>query len=981
MRRITRLLAAVALVCIALPAQAELELWQFRTEFLRAVYYSQQHELLVPHMARSFENSLGFHRQLFDWTPSEPIVVLMQDFGDFGHGGTSTVPWNYISIGIEPFDYIYDTMPANERLNWLMHHELVHVVATDKATRGDARWRTLFAGKVAPTAEQPISMLYSWMTSPRWYAPRWYHEGIAVFLETWMSGGMGRVLGGYDEMVFRTMILEDRPFYEVVGLESEGTAIDFQVGQNSYLYGTRFVTWLALTHGPDQIVRWFDRSEGSARSIATQFERVYGEPLSRAWSKWIAWEREWQTANLARVRKYAVTQDRPVTSGAIGSVSRAFVDPAGRTMYAAVNYPGRPAHIAAISLDDGTERSLTPIDGPALYFVTSLAYDPDRATLFFTTDNSGSWRDLNALDLATGRTRRLSTNARAGDLVVNRADHSLWAVQHHNGLATIVRFLPPFDTWQALVTLPYGHDIFALDLSPDGTTLVATMIDIAGTQRIVRAPTEKIAAGEAAFEPVYEFQNSVAESFVFSADGKSLYGTSYFTGVSNIYRIDVASKSMAALTNAESGYFRPVPLADGSLVAFRFTAQGFRPVRITPETREDIEPVVFLGQKVIETYPKLRDWNVGSPLKVDLAAVKKDAGRYRPLREFRFASWYPVIEGYKNNVAAGVRANLADPLSLHNLSVTITASPDPDLPSGERFHAKARWDHFPWSIRAGHNATDFYDLFGPTKTSRKGSYLAVEWERPLLDERPRNLTLSFSAAGYSGLDRLPAYQNVPATFDSYYGVSGGLSYRKLRNTIGGVEPERGVAVSVGLDGDVVKGDLIERASTSLDIGVPLPIDHSSLWLRGAAGYSWGDPLQTFSNFYFGGFGNNWVDHGSVRRYRDAESFPGAEINEFEANNYGKLTLEWMLPPVRFTRLGAPSFYANWMHAGLFVQGLTTNPWGSLGRREFLGAGAQVDFKIVIFTNLESTLSLGWAAARENGESRGREAMVSLKILR
>ena len=60
-----------------------------------------------------------------------------------------------------------------------------------------------------------------------------------------MAGGMGRILGGYDEMVFRTMVLENAYFYDVVGLESEGTTIDFQVGQNSYLYGTRFVTWLA----------------------------------------------------------------------------------------------------------------------------------------------------------------------------------------------------------------------------------------------------------------------------------------------------------------------------------------------------------------------------------------------------------------------------------------------------------------------------------------------------------------------------------------------------------------------------------------------------------------------------------------------------------------------------------------------------------------------------------------------------------------
>ena len=134
------------LMAAALPAPAQ-QLYSRQTEQLNLIYYDKAHEYLSYHLARCFENSLAFHRGLFDYTPSGPVAVLMQDFGDYGHGGTSTVPWNYISIGIEPFDYVYETMPANERMNWLMHHELVHVVATDKAAGSDLRYRSLFRGR------------------------------------------------------------------------------------------------------------------------------------------------------------------------------------------------------------------------------------------------------------------------------------------------------------------------------------------------------------------------------------------------------------------------------------------------------------------------------------------------------------------------------------------------------------------------------------------------------------------------------------------------------------------------------------------------------------------------------------------------------------------------------------------------------------------------------------------------------------------
>ena len=60
-------------------------------------------------------------------------------------------------------------------------------------------------------------------------------EGIAVFVDTWMAGGLGRAQSGYDEMVFRSMVKDDAPFYDPLGLVSEGTKVDFQLETNSSL--------------------------------------------------------------------------------------------------------------------------------------------------------------------------------------------------------------------------------------------------------------------------------------------------------------------------------------------------------------------------------------------------------------------------------------------------------------------------------------------------------------------------------------------------------------------------------------------------------------------------------------------------------------------------------------------------------------------------------------------------------------------------
>ena len=171
-----------------------------------------------------------------------------------------------------------------------------------------------------------------------------------------------------------------------------------------------------------------------------------------------------------------------------------------------------------------------------------------------------------------------------------------------------------------------------------------------------------------------------------------------------------------------------------------------------------------------------------------------------------------------------------------------------------------------------------------------------------------------------------------------------------------------------------------RGRGHLAVGMPLPLTHSSLWLRSSLGYSWGERDNTLSNFYFGGFGNNWVDYQSVRRYHEYYAFPGLELNELEANNYGRLMAEWNLPPVRFKRAGWPSFYLTWMSPAIFTSAIVSDTEDDELRRTLYNVGAQIDFKVVIFSNLSATLSVGYAHAFEDGGGAGDEVMISLKIL-
>ncbi|MGE5758747.1 MAG: YncE family protein [Gemmatimonadota bacterium] len=986
------LLAVVVLSGASTPTRLAAQFQTLETRNLRLIYTSPLQSYLVPQVSRSFQNSLQFYRRLYDYTPQGKITVLLHDLWHYGNAGARPLPENHITVGIEPYSHEYESAPAPERMTSSLNHEMAHIVTVDKATGSDRFFRSIFFGKVTPDAAAPPSMLYGYLTTPRWYSPRWYLEGIATYYETWMNGGLGRAIGPYDEMVFRTLVRDSARIYDVVGLESEGTTIDFQVGVNSYLYGTRFVSYLALRYGNDSLLAWYNRSAGSRRWFASQFGHVYGRSLEDEWGRWIAWERDWQHANLAAIRMHPTTVARPITAqrraGALGSVSRAFYDSAGHRILVAIRYPGQEAAIAAIDVATGRIRRLHDVQGAAGFSVTSLAYDRASGTLFYTTNNA-DWRHLVSLDSKTGRTTVLQHDARIGDLVFNPADRSLWGVRHDDGYSTLVRVPAPWREWKQVWTLPYGEDLFDLDIAPDGSTLIGSMSEVDGSQRLVRMEVAALLRGDTTHTVLYEFGDWSPSNFVYSPDGRFLFGSSYYSGVSNIYRYDLEARVMRPLSNAETGFFKPVPLTGetgDSVLVFAYSGRGFVPALIPNQVTDSVSAIRFLGNAIAEQRPEVQTWMPPPVSSLQADSVTTPARPYRSLRNFRLDSAYPVAEGYEDAAghaaaAVGVRLNFSDRIGATALDVTASASPDRRLSPDERYHLAAVFHHWGWTASATWNRADFYDFFGPTKLSRRGWSVGLAHQGNLIFDTPRSLTYTLEAQAYGDLATLPEYQGVRASFDKLQSFSGSLAYASLRRSLGAVEDELGTTWDLQLRGNEVNGTLFPRWNLDASKGVLLPLDHSSLWLRGSAGSALGgNRSDPFANFFFGGFANNWVDHRAIKQFRETESFPGVDINAVGGSNYAKVQAEWTTPPLRFRRAGSPGFYFRWVDLSLYTTGLVTNVDHRALRRKLASVGAQLDVRSITLSHLESTFSVGYAAAVERGRPFHSAWMFSFKIM-
>ena len=456
------------------------------------------------------------------WQADDPAAGLLgprQCDGDRARRGTgSTSTWRRRHSPSRP------SARANGCSRWRTTKS-VHLATFDRASPDDMRFRQLFGGKVTPTAEHPETLLYNYLTSPRNTAPRWYFEGSAVFMETWLGGGYGRAQGGYDEMMFRAMVRDEARFYDPLG-----TGLDRHRGR---FPGRR--KRLPVRHAVHELPGdrvWAGeapRLVAARRGIAAFLLRRLPSACSasrsnQAWQNWIAWEHEFQTKNLAAVREHPVTplSQRRAHVGLGRPVAR-------RRQRRRPHAVRRRSLPRAASRTSSRSRSRTvpspssqEVKGAMQYRVASLALDPEAGTLFYTTDNltlpqpdGVRPEDRQVEDAAQGPAHRRSGIQPGRPIALGAAHeqrlrhpraHPLSRTRNGSRCTFSSTARSP-STWTSHPTARwYRPRMAGLDSSRAGAQVMQV--------RVMK--TDSLLAGDATPLRTLEFGSSVPEGFVFS---------------------------------------------------------------------------------------------------------------------------------------------------------------------------------------------------------------------------------------------------------------------------------------------------------------------------------------------------------------------------------------------------------------------------------------------------------------------------------
>jgi hypothetical protein len=934
---------------------------------------------LVNHILNSAENALIPLKEIFDYTPTEKIVITVHDIYDYGFATTTSVPRNHIRLEIEPFEPGYENIPYTERFQWVISHELVHIAVNDKPANFERITRALFS-KAEPEQIQPLTVFFSLLTSYKRYTPRWHQESIAVYLETWLNGGYGRLLGNFDEMYFRCLVADNKEFPSDLYLDSKLSHTSFLLETLSYLYGGRFASYLALRFDPEKLFEWYKKSGFPfLTGFKSTFEDIFKISFDNAWKDFIKFEKNFQRENINKLKSSELSTITKILDEPVGWISQPYYDHTDNSIIFSHHQPHNLAAIKKVFLSTGTAKEIGTLQTPSLYQVSSTAYDQNLHLFFYTTNNNQFYRDLWMLEPSTKKSTLLFEDCRIGQLTVSQTTHELWGIQHAGAKASLLYSEYPYKKLESIAWFKTGEEIHQLAISPTGKLLAAVLHRSNGEQILILINADKLKS-TGIINYISLSEKGSPDNPSWSPDEKFIFWNAYTNGVSNIYRFNLENKEVEPLSNTIRGLFKPIFISNDYLFAFEFTSDGFYPVQIENKSAKHLPAINYLGQQIVKVYPHIMDIALHSanPSAENSVRISKTEN-YKGLLNLGVKSFIPVVTGFQKQKVLGIFTHFSDPLNFHDFILEAGYSPFNENPLGPKWHAKFEYEYLKKvKLKINYNAPDFFDLFNSRKRGMMGTLGNIQHTHYWIYDNPHKLKQQTNISIYKDVRFIN--DNLIRVMEDFMVVQTSINSKNQRKSIGSSDYEYGDEYNFTFSvfaSSPKKPQLASQIYADWSHLTTWFWDHNIFHFKFGFGHHFKNDRLMQSGYFFGGFGNREVEDAEVKQFRNLFRFPALQIYSLYADSFLKIHVENTFPPVR---LGGPSLcqhYLDHMDFSVYSQSLLIK---SNIEKGFVDLGSQLNLIFKHWYNLESTFSGGIAMAwYENSNSW--DWFLSYKLLK
>ncbi len=706
-------MAAVVLLHLPAPAASaasfppELKFRTFATPQV-IVHYHQGLEAMARQAAALATEILEHHETRYG-VPVRPVHLVIADTADDSNGFATPLPYPLVHIRAVPPDGTDEFGNHDGWLRLVLTHELAHIVHLEPARGLIGFGRQLFGR--AP------------FLFPNSFTPSWLIEGLATYEET-EGTAFGRGRNPDWRMLRRMAALagefpkEDRA---TIGLDA------WPGGQSAYIFGEAFVRDLTEQLG-DQTLPEIARVHSGRIIPYTDDWTAYTVTGASFHTRWKEWQRGEQKASAREadaIRARGLTPAQALTERGIRQTAPRFSPDGGWIAYTSRTLD-RYGEIRLVRPDGTGDRRLCRRNGG-----TGLAWSADGKTLVF--DEPEVYRtfsvfsDLLAVDVASGRRRRLTRGLRARDPDVSREGRIVFVRESGGGneLAEIGLDAQGL----CVLTASAPHTEWSNPRwSPSGDRIAAGRWSAGGFLDLVLVDS---ATGEVA-EVTHDRAKDVEPSW--TPDAQHLVFRSDRDGVSNLHAVRLADGVRSRVTNVLGGAFGPDVDPTGRLVVFaNYSANGYD---------------VHLADLDLGSAPAAEDFiDPYPPSAQDPPPITTPDRPYRPLPTMLPRFWSPYVLGiFHGETELGIATGGLDPLFRHAYGADVHVGLDTD--------------------RVGYRAFYQYDRFRPTLVA------TIE-----------DTSDAIASGGYFRTQELNLRASVPVMRSFRLAQSLSLDYRRRRETL------------------------------------------------------------------------------------------------------------------------------------------------------------------------------------------------------
>ena len=565
----------------------ELDWFTIKTDHFQ-IHYHNGAEYTAKKVAQIAESIYGPVTELYSYNKNKIIHLIIRDHDDYSNG----VAYYYddkVEIWAPAMDF--DLRGTHPWLLNVVSHEFTHMVSLDKTKKFGKNIPGIYLQYWGYENETRPDVLRGFPNRIVSFPiagsaiPPWFAEGLAQFQSPDISYDFWDT---HRDMILRMAVLKNKMF-------SFNTMSSF--GHNSlgnemvYNSGFSLVNYISKFYGPNSLDKLTSSMKSPLRfSFSSAMKSVLKKSGQEIYFEWRNYLQKTYSEAILDIQNNIV-QGRILEPDGFGNFFPVWSPEKNSIAYLSNKNQDFLGLTSLILYDLDTKKRKVIKSGVQ----TAIDFSPDGKKLVYAkrkkANHYGSkYFELFWYDLQSKKEKRLTFGARAKNPAWSKDGSSIVCVIGKDGTDNLAIYSMDTGSIKKITSFENGQQIFHPSFSPDGQTIVFDIATGHGRNLAVVNPDGNN------FSYLIK-ENNDARTPVFHPVKPVIYFAWDKSGIFNIYKYDLETKTTKPLTNVLGGAFSPSFSPDFGLVYSLYNENGYKIFYI--EELQDVTNNIYATQNLL----------------------------------------------------------------------------------------------------------------------------------------------------------------------------------------------------------------------------------------------------------------------------------------------------------------------------------------------------------------------------------------------